>query len=207
MALSRTLRAPRIDLRFVIGLLLVCGSVAGVWWVVQTARVTHPVLVAQQAIVPGQTITARHVAALDVRLAEASDDYVSPEELEEGLVAARAIPAGELVPVSATTAPEAIDLARVVVESALEIPGGVDAGALVELWAAPAVSPGVFDEPQVIVPGAVVAEVLSSDGMMAARGSRVELVVDRDRVAEVLRHASSGSALSVVPVAAEGGAR
>src|SRR5690606_12319187 len=55
---SNKLRPLWFDARFLIGIVLVVASAAGVWWVVHAARTTQPVLAAAHAIVPGQAVTA-----------------------------------------------------------------------------------------------------------------------------------------------------
>ncbi|WP_029149291.1 SAF domain-containing protein [Microbacterium indicum] len=197
-------RRPWADPRLLLGLVLIGASIAGVWWVVQSARTTEPALAAAGTIVPGQTLTASDVVAVDVQLGSSADGYLNPAALEDGLVATRALAAGELIPVSATGAAADLDVTTLVVQSALEVPVGVQAGSSVELWAAAPVGPGEYDEPALIVPDAVVGQVIEDDGVVSQAGAKLELVVPRDAVAVVLANVSGGSALSAVPVAGGG---
>lgn len=197
---GRRASRARLDARFLIGLAIVVASIAGVWGVVHAARETAPVLAASSAIVPGQTITAADVVEIGAQLASATDDYIAPADLEEGLIATRPIGEGELVPAGAVGATGDLDVTTVVVRSALDVPADVAAGAAVELWAAPVVAPGEHGEPQVIVPRAIVANIGSDDGVVNQEGAVLELVVPREAVGSVLQHTSDGSALSAVPV-------
>lgn len=196
---TRRARPAWLDARFLIGIVLVAASVAGVWGVIHAARQTAPALAVEHPVVPGQSITAADVVEIDVQLGAAADGYLTPADLEDGLVATAAIAAGDLVPVAAVAEADAVDVTTVVVRSTLDVPANVDVGTTVELWASPAEEPGQHGEPRVIVTSATVANLVTDDGVMRQEGAVVELVVSRDVVGEVLRHVSGGSALSVVP--------
>ena len=49
------------DARFLLGVLLIVASVAGVWFVVSAARQTAPAFAATRTIVPGEAITSDDV--------------------------------------------------------------------------------------------------------------------------------------------------
>ncbi|HAJ17812.1 MAG TPA: hypothetical protein DCL57_06900, partial [Microbacterium sp.] len=99
---SHTSRRPAwADLRFLVGVVLVLASVGGVWFIVSSARQTEPVYVAVRAIVPGEPVAAADLAVVDVALGVASNAYLRADDLGEGLVAARTVSAGELVPADA----------------------------------------------------------------------------------------------------------
>jgi hypothetical protein len=192
------------DARFFIGIALILASVAGVWWVVSAARQTVPVLSAGATIVPGQAVSAGDLAVVEVTLGGAETAYLAPHELSEGYVATRTIRAGELVPASAVASADEAAVTTVVVRSAVDVPRAVDAGTPVELWEAPLVEPGVYDEPRILVADATVAAVLRDDAVMGAGGTSIELVIDEASVADVLAAVASGAALSAVPQAGEG---
>jgi hypothetical protein len=201
---SASQRAPRRrfwgDARFGIGVLLVAASVAGVWFVIGAARQTVPVLVAAATLVPGQRVTPGDVAVVEVALGPARDAYAAPDALGDGMVALRTIGRGELLPAGAVGAAGAVERTAVVVRSAVDVPAAVDRGAVVELWETPpAGEAGTFGAPRVLVGDAVVAGVTRDDGVMAAAGASLELVIDRARVADVLSAEAAGSVLSVVP--------
>lgn len=194
-------RAPWGDARFFIGILLVVASIAGVWFVVSSARQTEPVLVASRTIVPGETVTAGALRVVDVALGQAGEAYLTPERLGDGLVAIRTIEDGELVPASAVGSATDAVTTTIVVRSAVEVPAAVTAGTTVELWSAPPLERGVFDTPRILVPDATVAAVSRDDAMIGQSAASLELVIPRADVAAALAAVSSGAALSVVPVA------
>ncbi|MFK0401572.1 SAF domain-containing protein [Microbacterium sp. NPDC090225] len=200
---SRPRRAFWGDLRFLIGIALVGLSITGVWLIVSSADSATPVLQADRTIVQGETITAADFRVVDVSLGTSTDDYLQPQDLGSGQVAARTIEEGELVPHTASGTAADSRSTTLVVESSIGIPEGVDAGTVVELWQAPLLEDGrAHDAPRILVADAIVAEVIDSEGMLSASRSAVEIVIDRADVADVLAAISGDAALSVVPVGA-----
>ncbi|MBY0687251.1 SAF domain-containing protein [Microbacterium marinilacus] len=189
------------DARFVIGVGLVAASIAGVWFVVGAARQTVAVLAAADTLVPGQPVTAADVSVVEVALGKAGDAYLAPDDLGDGLVVLRAVGAGELLPSAAVGDSDRSTRTAVVVRSSVDVPAGVERGALVELWETPAAEPGTFETPRVLVADAVVARVTREEGVMVTAGASLELVVDRADVPAVLAAVAAGSALSTVPAA------
>ncbi|MGO3320220.1 MAG: hypothetical protein ACTIL0_06900 [Microbacterium gubbeenense] len=192
--ITRTARRSRLDIRFLIGAILIVASIVGVWFVVTSARETTPVLAAAHALVPGQAVTASDVVEIEAHLGAASGGY-----LDDGIVSTRVVAEGEIVPASAITASDKADQTTVVVRSALGVPADIQPGAQVELWAAPATGPQEFGEPIVIAATAIVADVREDEGVVTGTGSTLELTVPREVVSKVLQHVAAGSALSAVP--------
>ncbi len=185
------------DTRFFIGVVLILGSVAGVWGVVAGARETVPVFVASGPIVPGQPLDEADLAIVEASLGMADARYVAAGESLDGLVAQRTIGEGELVPQAAVG--ETTETTTVVIDAASDVPSGVGTGSPVELWSAPATEDG-FDTPRILVPDATVAQIVQDAAMMAQDDTRIEIVLRRAVVAEVLEADASGAALSIVPV-------
>ena len=198
-------RAFWADTRFIVGIVLIVASVAGVWFVVSAARQTVPVFAATRTIVPGEEVDATVLRVVDVALGPVSDAYAAPGMLEPGAIATRTIDAGELVPLSAVGAASASDLTSVVLRSATDVPAAVVAGARVEIWSAAALEHGQYEQPRILVPDATVATVTRDDSMVGDDSAALELVIPRADVAATLAAIAGGAALSVVPAA--GGAR
>jgi len=196
--IARSAGRSWLDVRFLIGAVLIAGSVAGVWAVVGAARETTSVLVAAHALVPGQALTASDVVEIDAHLGAAEGEYLVPGDLDDGIVSTRVVAEGEMVPTSAITGADEVSQTTVVVRSALGVPAGITPGAQVELWAAPILGPQEFGEPVVIAPAAIVAAVREDEGVVTGTGATLELTVPRDDVSNVLQHVASGSALSAV---------
>lgn len=200
-SLSRSRRAFWGDVRFLVGIALVALSIAGVWLIVAAADDASPVLRAHRTITQGEVLSSDDFQAVEAGLGVLSDDYLAPEDLEPGQVAARTITEGELVPRAALTTAGRIRTTTVVIESSIGVPEDVQAGSVVEVWSAPPLDDGrAFDVPRILVADAVVRDVLQPDGVLADTGTGLEVVIDRADVAEVLAALTGGAALSVVPV-------
>jgi len=194
-------RTPWGDARFFVGLLLVAASVAGVWFVVTAARQSSPVVVAAHTIVAGDVIADADLRTTEAAFGSDGAAYLAPGDLEPGSVATRTIAAGEFVPTSAIGDAASVRVTTVVVRSTTAVPGAVERGTVVELWAAPPLERGTFGTPAILVADATVAAIGSDDSMIGSSAVTVELVIPRAQVAATLEALAAGSALSIVPAA------
>ena len=159
------------DLRFVIGVLLVLASVAGVWLLVSSSRQTAPVLQATRTVLPGDTLDSADLQVVEVGLGVAAETYLTPQALRSGAVATRTLTAGELVPRAAVGGADQLRTTSIVISSSTAVPVHVGPGTSVELWHAPPKEDGrTFEAPRILVGDAAVAEVAEEEGMLA--GSR-----------------------------------
>ena len=187
------------DARFFLGILLVAASVAGVWLVVSASRQTAPAFAANRTIVPGEAISSEDVRLVDVSLGQVGAAYLQPDGLADGLVATRTIESGELVPQSAVGDADAVRTTSVVLRSAVDVPGSVRAGSVVEVWTAPLIERGSYDVPRILVADATVVSVTRDDSMIGGGSAALEIVIPRADVAATLAAMADESALSVVP--------
>lgn len=201
--LTRARHAPWGDLRFYIGIALVLLSVVGVWSIVASARTTTAVLQADRTLVPGEALSSADFVITEVSLGAAAEHYLAPQDLVPGMVAARSVEAGELLSSAAVGDVAESRTTTIVVESSLGLPADVTTGSVVELWHAPPLDDG-FDAPRILLADAVVAALVSDEGMLAQSTPAVELVIDRSDVADVLAAITGGSTLWLVPVGAAG---
>ena len=141
---------------------------------------------------------------VDVALGQVGDAYLNGGALEEGLVATRTVPAGELVPQSAVGPAAAARTTSVVVHSAVDVPAVVGEGSIVEVWAAPLLERG-YDTPRILIPDATVVSVTRDESMIGGGSAALELVIPRPDVAAVLAAMAAESALSVVPTTGAAG--
>jgi hypothetical protein len=202
-AVSDPVRTPRRvfwgDARFFLGVLLVAASVVGVWLVVSAARQTMPAYAAAHTIVPGQAIRLGDLEVVDVALGSVAGRYLTAEDLRDAVVATRTIEAGELVPAASVGDPASARTTSVVVRSAVDVPASVEAGTVVEVWAAPALEHGGYDEPHILVADATVVSVTRDDSMIGGGAAALELVIPRADVPATLAAMADESALSIVP--------
>lgn len=199
---SRARRPFFGDLRFLIGLVLVVVSIAGVWLLVSSSRQTTPLLQTTRTVLPGEAIDSADFQIVEVALGPLTEAYLAPQDVEPHSIATATLPEGELVPLSAIGDEDSARTTTVVVSSTA-LPEGVQAGTVVELWHAPLLEDGrTVDTPRVLVGDAVVAAVAEADGMLSQARTDVEVVIDRADVADVLTAISSGSVISIVPAGA-----
>lgn len=183
------------------GIALVALSIAGVWLIVSASDHAVPALQAMRTIAQGEELTSSDFQVVDVGLGSLADDYLGPEDVRPGSVAARTLQSGELVPTSALTDADSSRSTTVVIQSSTRIPEGVEAGTVVEIWQAPPLDEGrSYDVPRILVADVIVHDVLDQEGVLADTGSQLEVVIDRADVADVLAAITGGAALSVVPV-------
>jgi hypothetical protein len=197
-------RALRGDARFLLGILLIAASVAGVWFVVAAARQTAPAYAAARTIVPGQVVAADDLRQVDVALGQSAAVYLAPGGWREGMVSTRTVEAGELVPADAVGDADRMRTTNVVVPSSVDVPASVDAGAVVEVWAAPPQEDGGFEDPRILVADATVVSVTRDDSMMGGGAAALELVIPRAEVAVTLAALADGAVMSVVPTVGGG---
>jgi hypothetical protein len=189
------------DVRFLIGVVLVIGSIAGVWLIVSSARDTTPVLQANRTITQGEALASGDFRVVEVSLGSVVDGYLAPQDLEPGMIAARTVDDGELLAATAAGDAQSGRTTNIVVESSVGIPARVGAGTAVELWYSPPLEDdGEYDAPRILAADVVVASVPENDGMLAQRSAAVELVINRADVADVLAAINAGAALSIVPI-------
>jgi len=87
----------------------------------------------------------------------------------------------------------------VVLRSAVDVPGSVGAGSVVEVWAAPLIERGSYDVPRILVADATVVSVTRDETMIGGGSAALEVVIPRADVASTLAAMSDQSALSIVP--------
>jgi hypothetical protein len=131
----RRVRPPRwLDLRLVLGVLLVLGSVLLGARVVSAADATVPVWAVAGDLAAGTQLTADDLVPVDVRLDETAGAYLSTSTRPEGRTLSRAVQAGELLPRSALEqADELVQVALPV--QAGYVPPGLERGQLVDVYA------------------------------------------------------------------------
>jgi hypothetical protein len=178
----RRVRPPRwLDLRLVLGVLLVLGSVLLGARVVSAADATVPVWAAAGDLAAGTRLTDGDLVAVQVRLDDAAGAYLSTAAAPAGRYLARAVRDGELLPRSALE--EAGDL----VELALPVQSGyvppsLTRGRLVDVYAMADPAAGataVADGAVSLVVEAAPVQALSgrSDGVLSTPTTTLQVVV------------------------------
>lgn len=208
------------DLRLVLGVLLVVGSVAGVFGIVEAADRRVTVYAAASALAPGERIDAGDLVQRSVALDGSDRLYLAAGDIPSGgLVVTQPVAKGELLPTSSVGSTAGVRSTSIVLQLATRVSGAVMPGASIDIWAAPdpdgagtvstsdATGGGSAQDgidagaPSVLVSGATVVKVLDDSGgfSVASPGSSVEVLVPRSRVARLLEAIAHKAALAVVP--------
>jgi hypothetical protein len=198
---ERTPRSFWFDPRFAIGIVLVLGSVAGVFAVVSTADSSVQVYAARSPLTPGDRVAPGDLAVKSVRLGDLRAKYLGAGELPgAGFVVTRAVAAGELVPASSLGKASGLRVASVVVTVHGDLARSIAAVSVVDVWSSVATDNNSFGPPAVLVASATVVRVIEPSGLVADRGGRsVELLVPRSKTARVLEAIANQDAISLVP--------
>lgn len=187
------------DARFLLGIALIIGSIAGVWAVVAAARQTAPVLVAARTIAAGEEIGDADVRVADVALGPLARTYLAPGAISPGAVALRTLEEGELVAGAALGPAAGLRSTTVAVRLDDSVPAAVAPGSSVEVWVAEPGRDGGFDDPRVLISEASVLSVSRAESVMGSAGTSLELMISRSDVGGVLAALADDARLSVVP--------
>jgi hypothetical protein len=197
----RRVRAPRwLDLRLVLGVLLVLGSVLLGARVVTAADATVPVWSVTGDLAAGTEIAAADLVAVEVRLGDAAGAYLAAGTDPAGRTLARAVRAGELLPRSALEEPA--DLVQVALPvQAGYVPPGLTRGQVVDVYAVTDPAGTATGEGVTLVVGAAPVQAVSgrAEGVLSTAATTVQVVVavPAARAADVLA-AIGGRPLVVV---------
>ena len=178
----RRVRPPRwLDLRLVLGVLLVLGSVLLGARVVAAADATVPVWSAAGDLAAGTQLTAEDLVAVDVRLDDVAGAYLATSTQPEGRTLARAVRSGELLPRTALEEPaELVQLALPV--QAGYVPPGLDRGQVVDVYAVADPAAGATaagDGSVALVVAAAPVQAISgrTEGVLSTATTTVQVVV------------------------------
>jgi SAF domain-containing protein len=189
----RRVRPPRwLDLRLVLGVLLVLGSVLVGARVVTAADATVPVWAAAGDLAPGTVLAEDDLVAVSVRLDDVGRSYLASSTRPAGRVLARAVRTGELLPRSALDEPTGLVQLALPVQAGF-VPPSLARGQLVDVYAvadpaagAKAAAGGDVDR---VVAGAPVQAVSGrGDGVLSTATTTVQVVISvaADDAADVL---------------------
>ncbi|BCW46168.1 SAF domain-containing protein [Arthrobacter sp. StoSoilB5] len=188
------------DPRLLVGVLLVLVSIAGVISVVSTADRTTQVYAAREGISVGQTVKPGDLTVVQVRLDDVESGYVTVEGgIAEGKVALQRIEKDQLVPQKSLGQADALNRKPVAIPMDESLPAQAVPGTKVDVWVAMPGAQTAFDEPQLLLPGAEIAEVLAGSGALGASKTPVVLVLVTDKQMPKLLGAKANAAkVSVV---------
>jgi hypothetical protein len=178
----RRVRPPRwLDLRLVLGVLLVLGSVLLGARVVTAADATVPVWSAAGDLAAGTVLAEHDLVAVSVRLDDVAGQYLATSTRPAGRVLARAVRAGELVPRTALEETNGLVQLALPVQAGY-VPPSLARGQIVDVYAVadPAVGAKARtggDVDLVVAAAPVQAVTGRGDGVLSSATSTVQVVV------------------------------
>ncbi|MDH6531807.1 hypothetical protein M2119_000044 [Aurantimicrobium minutum] len=200
MPVMSHLRTRRLDLRLIIGLVIVLVSALAGYALLSAAGQNTAVYVATTSLSPGHVLQKSDLVLTEVQLGQSQQAYLGATELKAGSVVTQAIAAGELVPLSAVGTAQQVTTTTVVVMLDVPLPEDATEGSTVDVWASIAAGQGVFGPPAVIISGAHIAHITEATGLGASSGkTQVEILVPHTKVAALLEAQANGDAISLVP--------
>ncbi len=175
----RRVRPPRwLDLRLVLGVLLVLGSVLLGARVVTAADATVPVWSVAGDLAAGTQLDPGDLVAVDVRLGDAAGSYLSTGTDPAGRTLARAVRAGELLPRTALEEPEELVQVALPVQAGY-VPPGLVRGQVVDVYGVTDPAGTTTGEGVVPVVAAAPVQAVSgrTEGVLSTATTTVQVVV------------------------------
>ena len=188
------------DPRLLIGVLLVCVSIAGVVALVQSADRTTDVYVARSDLPVGAELSEEDFGTVAVRLGDSQGSYRTVSEgLPDDAVAQRLIGAGELLPASALGTADSLDRKPVGLSIEDPLPAGTATGDRVDVWVSPRGEGNNFGAPELLVEGAEIYDYLEEDSALGATSStRVFVLVGDEELPQLVDALSNDARITVV---------
>jgi hypothetical protein len=208
MAKLRKLKSPQQSRtqKLVLSLAFFISAALGVAYVIELNNHTEKFLVASRDLPAGSAITDSDAQVAEVNLGTSAKQYLAVGELPNGGYLLGPVRSGQLIPRSMLANAVIDERVPVVVKSAMGLPVGLVSGASVDVWVAPLNEEKVLAEPYVLVLGAEVSQLISSDEIFANQSQAVELWVPIDAVGPVLSAIALEHSISLIlrPTLADG---
>lgn len=197
---TRLKRPSWKDPRLFIGVLLVLASVVGVISLVGSADRTTEVYAARDSISVGERLAPENVIRVKVRLGESEQHYITAESgLPEGVVAIQRIGKDQLIPRDSLGGVDALDRKPVAVTIEEALPDQAVAGTRVDVWVALPDARNGFSEPQLLLPGAEIAQVTAgSTALGSSRKTVLMVLVANSQMPALLGAQANEAKISVV---------
>jgi len=195
-------RGPvRVNGRVVIGCALIAVCAVGSWGLYRANSPSHSVLVASRLLVEGEQLSSSDFRIEEVPAGAFTSGYVSSPDNVIGKVVTRVMHPGEVVPTASVGEVSETLQTTVVIDVSSAVASSLDEGSIVDVWAAASPrssNPELTHEPpHAVVHRARLASKHDSTGGVST-GERVEIVLPRDAVADVLAAVARGDAMTVV---------
>ncbi|MGG5171210.1 hypothetical protein ACQR35_03385 [Pseudarthrobacter sp. J1738] len=188
------------DPRLLVGILLVLCSVAGVVALITSMDRTTEVFVANAPIAVGQKVDAGSLGRAKVQLGDTQDSYIlASDGVPESSIATRMIPKGQLLPKDSVGHADALDRKPVAITIDQALPAQAVVGSHVDVWVAMPDTRNGYQEPQLLLPGAEIGDIVASSQSLGSSSAKSVLVLVSDAQMPKLLGAQANKAkISVV---------
>lgn len=197
---SRLQKPSWKDPRLLLGLLLVCASVAGVTALVEAADDTVEVYAAGTDLPAGSPVRAQDLRAVPVRLGDLQQNYLPVADgVPQDAVAGVLLREGELVSRASLGKAQALDRKPVGLTVTDPLPAGLGPGSRVDVWASAPDGRNGYLAPEQLLVAAEVFETEADAGVLGAGGeTRLLVLVEDSRMARLLGAMANQARLTVV---------
>ena len=191
----------RINARVVLGVTLIVVASLASWGVYRLNANTATVLVANRLLVEGEQVSQTDFRSQEVASGAFSSEYFLTGDPVVGKVVTRVVHPGELIPrASIGEASETLQT-TLVIDLSSAIASSLHEGDIVDVWAADSprssAATATTTAPHAVVRRARLAHKQESGNSLSS-GDRVEIVLPRSAVPEVLQSVAQGDAMTVV---------
>lgn len=199
--------APRLkkpswhDPRLLVGILIVCVSVAGVVALVNTADQTVDVYSIEKDLPVGSKVTEEDLSVVGVRLGAAESSYVTVAEgLPERAMAISMLHGDELLTESAVGTADELDRQPVGLLVRQPLSAEAIVGSFVDVWVSRQGESRRFEEPQLLLKGVEVASREDSESALGGtNATTVQVLVKEEKMGALLDAVSNEAKIAVIP--------
>lgn len=187
------------DPRLIVGLALIAVSIILTTSIVSAARGGATVYRATEAILPGDVLGPHNISP--TRLDVDTSVYATADALAPGATVSEEVAVGEILRASSIADTSAATARRLVITVSDSLPSSVQAGDQLDLWSVQQAS-GAQSGPGASHLGvrATLVRVLEQTTSIAAKGTRIEILVDEASVGAVLEATAGKNSLAALPV-------
>lgn len=198
---SRLRKPSWKDPRLLVGILLVCASVAGVVALVDTADRTVDVYALKANVSVGTEISPADLTVVGVRLGSTQESYVSVEDgIDDSAMAISMLRQGELLAVSAVGSADDLDRQPVGLSIRQPLSESAQAGSMVDVWVSLPGEGTSYQEPELLLQGVEISAREDSESALGGSSfTTLEVLVSEDKMASTLSAISNEAKIAVIP--------
>ncbi len=183
----------------ILAVVIIAASVLAINVTIKTFSGAKEYLIATGPVAAGVALTELETSSISLSLGSAGGDYLTPDTNLDGLVLSQPLSAGDLVLKRDVVEAESSEQKmRLTVTSKTALPSNLEAGHLVDLWAATNDGSGIFGEPSLIAQNVQVFASVSKTSLFGEAANKVELLATAIEIKPILSAVLHGDSMSIV---------